>query len=223
MLANHRVQSQIEFMETVPEQPSMRIHSQARDKDGSSERAGIFLISLLYQTMNAADANVPFFTPMLKAAISKNAELDFFSLYALRVYCINKQYRVQPILSAINHIFKDTIGEESTFTLLNLLYQLLSLPRMNIEEKHMPWFQKWVKNLRALLVCQLTSPFAEVRDLVLLVMQCVEGVCADYGEAVTITSILGSFKKRISRCRPIGISDPLHLLHRRVPPSPHAP
>jgi hypothetical protein len=90
---------------------------------------------------------------MVKAAISKNAELAFFSLYALQVYYINKQYTVRPILSALNHIFKDTIGEESTFTLLNLLYQLLSLPRMNIEEKDMPWFQKWVKNMQALMVC----------------------------------------------------------------------
>jgi hypothetical protein len=139
------VKEQLEIEDGLPPSPSVHLsHPFREDSDSLAlERPALYLIALFYEIMTQADATLAYFLPIVRASICNHAELAFFGLYALQVFYINKQYTAQTVLSLINQPMKNTIGEESSFALLNLLYQLLLLPRIMLEEKDMAWLTKW--------------------------------------------------------------------------------
>ncbi|OHT00483.1 hypothetical protein TRFO_32794 [Tritrichomonas foetus] len=168
-------------------------------RKGAESQIPIYLISLLYQTINKSDSTKHFFIPMVNAANSSEGKLAFFALYALQVYYIKKEFCVLPILLAINQVMKDTICQKNAFTLLNLLYQLLSLPRMNVLEEDMDTFTQWTAELQAILLAQLTSPYAIIRDMVLLVMQRLDTICSDYQIDTTICSLMLQYNVQMTK------------------------
>jgi hypothetical protein len=199
--AEKKVKEQLEIKDRLPPSPSVHLSHRFREDSDSlaSEKSALYLIALLYEIMTPAEATLAYFLPIVRASVCNYAELAFFALYALQVFYINKPYTAQTILSLVNQSLKNTIGEESSFTLLNLLYQLLSLPRIVLEEKDMGWLTKWAREVQALLLVHLTSPFVEVRDLVLLVLNRFDTMCAGYNLGPTIGGVLSTFKNKIAR------------------------
>ncbi|KAH0794836.1 hypothetical protein GPJ56_001229 [Histomonas meleagridis] len=171
----------------------------SRNTTTSSDRTAMYLFSLIYQIVNKADATEEYFLPIVKSTICDHFELAFFAQYALQIFYINKPFTVQPILSAINTVLSQTIGNSSAFTLINLLYQLISLPRMVVKDEDKEWFNNWTTKLQALLLIHLTSPFTEIHDVVLLTMQRLDTICDDYGIDTTIFSSLTENSNQISK------------------------
>lgn len=198
--------SRNKIMDLVSESKSLNIKNEikvvykfSKSSTKASDRTAMYLFSLIYQIINKTDANEEYFLPIVNAAICSHYELAFFSLYALQIFYINKPFTVQPILSAINRVLAQTIETPCTYTLLNLLYQLISLPRMVVKEEDKEWFNDWTTKLQALLLINLASPYVEVRDAAILTMQRLDTICDDYGIDVTITSLLNQFSAEISR------------------------
>lgn len=154
-----------------------------------------YLITILFHIINPSDATADFFVPLAKMALGDCQKLAYFALYALQVFYIKKEYTVLPILSAINIVMKElTLGKKNAFTLLNLLNQFLTLPILHIEnERDNEWLANWSNETQAILLAHLTSPFAQVRDMSILVMERLNTVLSSFNIQTTITSLLHKY------------------------------
>ena len=129
------------------------------------------------------DINTSLFVPLVKMALHdqklQNVEdskaIQYFSLYAIQVFYIKSEESRFAILSAINQVMEEqTLGKKNAFTLLNLLNHLFKLANISFnpkKKKEAEWFINWSNDIQAILLVHLTSSYAQVRDMTLLVME----------------------------------------------------
>jgi len=91
------------------------------------------------------------------------------------------------------------MGTQAAFTALNLLNRVLSVASLVVTEVNRVWFVEWEEELQALLVGQLTSPYVEIRDLVIVVMEQLDELLSGNNVDMTVTSLLAEFETEISR------------------------
>lgn len=173
-----------------------------KHKDGDiNAQIKIYCITILYNILKVSDPTTELFIPLIEMALDKNETLSYFSLYAIQVFYIKREKAELPILSAINHVIKEkAFGEERAFTLLNLLNQLFTLPIFKIDlnnEKESEWFRKWSNEIQAILLVNLLSPYYQVRDMVLLVMENLKYVLEEYGATPNIVTLMHNYDQKM--------------------------
>jgi len=160
---------------------SIPLKEEISGRPSNDDKVVIQLICLINLILVESDFKHPtdnIIESLVKSSLSTSLHISHFALYALQYMFITHATSRESIYNTVISFLMIPSPNPNRFTLLSLLYQLLSLPYLPIRnESNSEWFDHWVKQIQALIVIQFCIPYSEARFIIIKIIARFQEVC----------------------------------------------